>query len=385
MSCFRRSKLRLSVLFPKDFDINSIQKCPIDSYCKFIPLDDDALNEEAKLPFVVLQENYFIAHLGDREVKCDYNCRNRILSYLYKFFTHYWHYDHSHGNKKIDNNFGIDLIDGTLQNNELPHLVFATEGLRISDDVDDDSNCILETYTTLDLQNFAEITRSKTCNQNFFVIYLGPNAETQHRYMCCNMKTLETHEYSGAMKSRIEKALYEDVDACIRKWKAEDQALEMKKPAKRASNFRLVDIQGNPAEEDTDYLLQMYDQPEDVLKDEEYVNLIYATYRLNRSSKIIVRYCIVDGVHYLTYNGKYLNISDKEELGYMEVEDEVPEKESRLEFHVTENNTFKTVQWDKTVWLTARKQTLNYTTIHFDDDEEVVRWGTPLELMLSRV
>lgn len=263
--------------------------------------------------------------------------------------------------------------------------MFAREGLRISDDVDDDSNCILETYTTLDLQNFAEITRSKTCNQNFFVIYLGQNDKEQHQYMCCNMKTLETHEYSGAMKSRFEKSLYEDVDACIRKWKAEDQALEMKKPAKRTDNFRLVDIQGNPMEEDTDYLLQMYDQPEDVLKEGEFADLIYATYRLNRASKMIVRYCIMDGVHYLTYNGKYLTVSDRGEFGYMEEEGQVPEKESRLEFHVTDNNTFKTVQWDETVWLTTKKETLNYTTIHFDENEEVVRWGKPLELMLSRV
>jgi hypothetical protein len=198
------------------------------------------------------------------------------------------------------------------------------------------------------------------------------------------METLETLEYSSAMKPRIEKSLYEDVDACIKKWKAENQALEMKKPAKRTENFRLVDIQGNQVEEDTDYLLQMYDQPEDVLKPADYAELIYATYRLNRSSKIIVRYCIMDGVHYLTYNGKYLQMTDREELGYTEG-DEIPEKENRLEFHVTENNTFKTVQWDNTVWLTTKKQTLNYTHIHFDDDEEVVRWGKPLELMLSRV
>jgi hypothetical protein len=385
MSCSRRPTQCLRILVPKDFDVNSIQKCPIDFYCNFIPLDDDAANEEAKLPFVVLQRKYFIAHLAGREVKCDYNCRNRVLSYLYKVIVEYRYYIVPQGQKMIDNNFGIDLIHGTLYNNEPPHMVFTREGLRFSDKVDDDTNCIMENYTTLDLQNFAEITKSKPCNHNFFVVYLGPTDDSSHRYMCCNMKTFETYEYGSAMKSRIEKMLHEDVDAGIRKWEAEDQALDLKKPAKRTPNFRLVDNQGNPVKEDTDYLLQMYDQPEDVLKDGDYASIFYATYRLNRSSKIVVRFCIIDGIHYLTYNGKFLQaVEDMDEFGYTE-EEEIPEKEQRLEFHVTENNTFKTVKWDNTIWLTSKKKTLNFTSLIFDEDEDVVRWGKPLELMLNKI
>ncbi|KAI9280908.1 hypothetical protein BC943DRAFT_371525 [Umbelopsis sp. AD052] len=217
MSCFRRSNVRLRISVPKDFDINSIQKCPIDSGCDFIPLEDSAPNEDPNMPFVVLQEKYFIAHLAGHEFK--------------------------------------------------------------------------------------------------------------------------------------------------------------------------LDIQGNPVEEDTDYILQLYDQPEDVIKDGDYGSMFYATYRLNRSEKIIVRYCIVDGIHYLTYHGKFLHADDThgDELGYMEEEEKVPEKKNRVEFHVTENNTFKTAKWDTNIWLTFEKITLNHSSLKFDSKEEVMRWSKPLELTLTRV
>ncbi|KAI8576310.1 hypothetical protein K450DRAFT_283609 [Umbelopsis ramanniana AG] len=393
MSCFRRSNARLRILVPKDFDINSIQKCPIDSCCNFIPLDDDALKEEPDLPFVVLQQEYFIAHLTGRQFKCDYNCRNIVLSKLYGYRTAFLPYRAESAAKMIDNNFGLEIIHDTLHNNEIPRLIFAQEGLQFSNVVENGTNCIMENYTSLDLQNLAEITKSKHCNHDFFIVYLGPSNDSKHpnmcashQYMCCSTKTLETYEYRTAIQSRVEKMLYEDVEACIKKWKAEDQALELKKPAKRTPNFRLVDIQGNPVEEDTDYLLQMYDQPEDVIKDGDYGSIFYATYRLNRSEKIVVRFCIIDGIHYLTYNGKFLQADDTngDEIGYTE-EEEVPEKNYRLEFHVTENNTFKTAKWDKNIWLRFEKRTLNHSYLNFSEIEEVMRWGKPLELMLKRV
>ncbi|KAG2188658.1 hypothetical protein INT44_001413 [Umbelopsis vinacea] len=397
MSCIRRSNVRLRISVPKDFDINSIQKCPIDSGCYFIPLEESASNEDPNMPFVVLQEKYFIAHLAGHEFKCEYSCRNRVLSKLYDYLAGWRPIRDQIASSNIDTKFGLDLIDGTLHNNEIPRIIFAREGLQFSGKVDNGTNnCIMENYTNLDLQNLAEITKSKHCNHDFFIVYLGPsegedlNRRTMcrsDRYMCCSTKTLETYEYETAIQSRVEKMLYEDVEACIKKWKDEDLALELKKPAKKTPNFRLVDIQGNPVEEDTDYILQLYDQPEDVIKDGDYGSMFYATYRLNRSEKIIVRYCIVDGIHYLTYHGKFLHADDThgDELGYMEEEEKVPEKKNRVEFHVTENNTFKTAKWDTNIWLTFEKITLNHSSLKFDSKEEVMRWGKPLELTLTRV
>ncbi|KAG2174433.1 hypothetical protein INT43_004456 [Umbelopsis isabellina] len=114
-------------------------------------------------------------------------------------------------------------------------------------------------------------------------------------------------------------------------------------PAERLPNFQLVHIDGNLVEEDVNYFLRMYDQPDDVLKVSDLLDYdtLYATYRLNLASRIIVRYSIIDGIHYLTHEKKKFQVN--EEKGHEEVifADEIPAKQSRLEFHVTENNTFK--------------------------------------------
>jgi hypothetical protein len=144
-----------------------------------------------------------------------------------------------------------------------------------------------------------------------------------------------------------------------------------------------LDFDGHPVEENTDYYLQMYDQPEEVLKILHYRPVIYATYRLNRADKIVVRYAIVDGIHYLTRENKFLQVHDSNrEIGFA---DEIPEKENRLEFHVTENNTFRTVQWNKDIWLAFEKETFNYSSITFNEDDTIVRRAKRLELLLTRV
>ncbi|KAG2179429.1 hypothetical protein INT44_006275 [Umbelopsis vinacea] len=281
----------------------------------------------------------------------------------------------------VEITFGLDLIDGVVHNNELPHLIFSNYELA-SFIRRGNTNTIMENFTTVDIQKFAEIVKSKPCNHNFFVVHLGPKNYIDHLYMCCNVKTLETFEYSSVTKSRIEKELIDNVDDCFAKWKAEGEALKLTKPAKRVSNFHLVDSEGHPVEENTDYYLQMHDQPNDVLKLNRYRRTIYATYHLNHANKIPVRCSVIDGIHYLTCENYYLQVYDH--LGELGFKDTIPEKENRIEFHTTENNTFKTVRWDNDIWLAFQKETFNYSSVTFNRDEAIVRWDKPLELILKR-
>ncbi|KAG2179428.1 hypothetical protein INT44_006274 [Umbelopsis vinacea] len=281
----------------------------------------------------------------------------------------------------VENNFGLDLIDGVVHNNELPHLIFSKGGFT-GFTWRRNTNAIMEHFTTVDIQKFAEIVKSKPCNHNFFVVHLGPKNYIDHLYMCCNVKTLETFEYSSVTKSRIEKELIDNVDGCFANWKAEDEALKLTKPAKRVSNFHLVDSEGHPVEENTDYYLQMHDQPNDVLKLKRYQRTIYATYHLNHANKLPVRYSIIDGIHYLTCENYYLQVYDH--LGELGFKDTIPEKENRIEFHTTENNTFNTVRWDDDIWLALEKETFNHSSVTFNDNEAIVRWDKPLELILKR-
>ncbi|CAM0135959.1 unnamed protein product [Umbelopsis sp. WA50703] len=370
-------------------DIQSIQKCPIDYDCQFIPLDENALSERSRSGFVIFQEKYFVVHLGGYEIKCDYNCRNRVMTFLRRTL-HLYPQDIE---KLVNNNFGLDLIDGVVHNNELPHIIFSNEK---SSPFDHSTNTIMEKYTSVDIQQFAEITRTKPCKQGYFVIYLGKKevlnppknrGECQKfvepRYICCSTKSLQTYEYNHELKSRVDKLISEDVDACIATMKSEDEALELKKPAKRILNFRLVDVDGYPVEENIDYCLQLFDHSEDVLKFCDYAPKFYATYRLNRSETIVVRYSITGSIHYLTYENQYLQLGDDQDE--FRFDKEIPGKDRRLEFHVTENNAFKIVPWDDDVWLTFKKDTLNHSSITFNRHADIVRTAQPVELFLRKL
>jgi hypothetical protein len=382
----------LCVLYPNEFDIKSIQKCPIDFECKFAPLDDKENIDELgpTSPYVIFQKDYFIANIAGREIKCDYNCRNRVMSFM---FVYPLTSDLVDDIDAIDNNFGLDLINGIVHNNELPHMMFSNESLPALTKWYNKcyTNSIMEKYTSVDIQKFAEITKSKLCNHDAFLVHFAEeNVQDRkrksyfnNRFLCCDMKTLETYEYSWEISDIIAKKLKDGIHGCIAKWKAEDEALKLRTHPKRTSDFHLLDSEGHPVEENTDYYLQMYDKSEDVLKILDYRPVIYATYRLNRADKIVVRYAIVHGIHYLTRGDQFLQVNENDsELVFA---DEIPEKEKRLEFHVTENNTFKTVQWDKDIWLAFQKQSLNYSYVTFNDEEVVVRWGKPLELLLKRI
>lgn len=378
----------LCVLYPNDMDIKSIQKCPVDFECKFALLEDkENINELGPTtPYVVFQKDYFIAHIAGREIKCDYDCRNRVMSVLCAYQTGP---DWVDDKDSFDKNFGLHLINGIVHNNELPHMIFSNEALPPL--AKDYTNSIMEKYTSVDIQKFVQVTKSKLCNHDAFLVHLvEKNVEgrkrkylSDHRFLCCDIQTLETYEYSWDISDIIVKRLKDGIHGCIAKWKAEDEALKLRTSPKRTSGFHLLDFEGRPVEENTDYYLQMYDKSEDVLKMWDFQPVIYATYRLNRADKIVVRYSIVDGIHYLTREDQYLQVyEDGNELGFA---DEIPEKEKRLEFHVTANNTFKIVQWDQGIWLTFKKQSLNCSYLHFNDHEAVVKWGKPLELLLKKV
>jgi hypothetical protein len=227
---------KMGVLFPKDLDIKSIQKCLIDRFCEFIPLDDNVASDKIGSAFVTFQKDHFIAHVAGRAIKCDYNCRNRVICLL-NGYRHRGHFDDE--KETVENSFGLDLIDDVVHNNELPHLTFCNED---SGYYECNDNSIMEHFISVDIQKFAEIAKSKLCNHDFFIVYLGRKNCFDSRYMCCNLKTLETYEYTGVIKSGIEKVLFDDVDGCMAKWKAEDEALKSDKPAGRVPEFHLLDF-----------------------------------------------------------------------------------------------------------------------------------------------
>ncbi|KAJ2962538.1 hypothetical protein NQZ79_g2293 [Umbelopsis isabellina] len=168
---------------------------------------------------------------------------------------------------------------------------------------------------------------------------------------------------------------------------ANGEALSPNSTAERIPNYHLVDIEGKPVEEHVDYILEIYGQPDDVLKLDDLMEYetLYATYRLNLADKIIVRYSIIDGIHFLTYGNHYFQVCEDgycvEEVVFAE---DLPDKKKTLEFHVTKNNTFKIAKWGTDSWLKFHKMSLNHSWLSLNVDEKVAKDLKPLELLLRK-
>lgn len=336
----------MDVLVPKDFDIASIEKCMMDYDCNFVSYEDeDAIHSRLGSNFIVLQEKYFIAHAAGLQVKCDYDCRNRIMRKLYP----------SQGDEEslMNNNFSLEKIDGVIQNCEPPYLLFTNECIR---GYDTEDNTIIANYTNVDILKFAETTKSKECNNMFYVVYVGDD-----QYIYCDVRTLITYEYSSAIKHRIISIL------CGKPYDPFSQLQELK-PSKllpRVSNFHLRDIEGRPVETNAGYHLELYDEDRAVL--DFYEDQLCATHSLNAMTvdKVVVQYSIVDGIHYLTWKNQFMRVAHADAFNGIQFTDQMPGKHQRLQFQVTENNTFIMVQWNQLNCLVLEVVTCNYTMIYF--------------------
>jgi hypothetical protein len=354
----------MDVLIPEGFDLTSIEKCMMDYDCNFISYEDDeAINSRIGTNFLILQETCFIAHVSNgpsgariKQFRCDYDCRNCVMKDLYP---------------NREETF-IDCfqkkIDGVIYNTASPYLLFTNECIR---GYSSTNNTIIAHYTRVDIPKFAEITKSKPCNDKFFDVYLGDD-----QYICCNTQTLETYEYRSVIKYRVIEILCGKSDDPFVQLKSEYEQLKSIKPLSRFSDFHLKDIEGQPVLENTNYRLEMYDYDEDVL--DMYDAKLYATYYSNRTDPIVVQCYITDGIFYLVRKNKYLHVADGRVN--MSFTDQFPIKHQRLQFQVTNKNTFKTVQWNQLNYLTALGLTSNYTDLTLEEGND-----NHLELYLKRL
>lgn len=351
----------MDVLMPKYFDLTSIEKCMMDYDCNFISFDDDeAIDSRIGTNFIILQDTHFIAHIddtaaGNQQYKCDYDCRNRVMRDMYP--------------RKEGTFLGLfpEPIDGLIRNLTPPYLLFTNECIR---GYDSDHNTIIASYTKVDIPQFAEITKSKSCNHKFFVVYLGDDHN-----ICCNMQTLETYDYTSVIKYRVIEILCGKSDDPFSQLNSEYKELKLIKPLPRFSDFQLKDIEGQPVVQNTDYRLEMYDYDESVLMMHD--AKLAATYQRNRVEIIVVQCCIVDGVYYLVRKSRFLHVAHgRDSISFT---DQIPIKQQRVQFQVTERNTLKIVQWNQVNYLTANMVT-NYTCLFLQAGND-----GHLELYLKRM
>jgi hypothetical protein len=355
-------KHTMDVLVPNGFAIDYIEKCMMDYDCNFIDYDnEEAINSRLGSRFIVLKETHFIAHYQKQQVKCDYNCRNRIMKELIS------------DDPWIGESQYLEKTDDVIRSKNPPYLLFTNECVRGSSAED---GSIISNYTTVDIPSFAKITKSKQCNDKFFMVNLGND-----EHLCCNIQTLETYKYHSSARLCVLNILIGKLGEPFNQLQSEYDILKMLTPPPRYPNFKLLDIEGNPVEENTDYQLELYDQDMDILN---FCNgTLSATACDNQVETLVINHSIVDGIHYLTYNNKYLYVADGS--NEINLADQLPSKQQRLQFGVTEDNTLIIFKWNRFVFLKFETFTNSYSALSFDDEAEYLNTGQMVQLYLKRV
>ncbi|CAO3693205.1 unnamed protein product [Umbelopsis ramanniana] len=359
----------MDILVPKGFAIDSIEKCMMDYDCNFIEYDDEeAISSRLGSSFIVLKESYFIAHYPhqqvNQKVKCDYNCRSRIMMTLLSEYA--W----------LQENYCLEKADNVLRNKNPPYLLFTNECIRGFFQVDEDS--IIANYTTVNILSFVEITKSKQCNHSFFMVNLGDD-----RHLCCDIQTLETYEYHSSNRPLVLDILSGRFGEPFTVLKSEYEMLKTRTPPPRLPTFTLTDIEGNPVEENTEYQLEMFDRDMDILRfcDDK----LSATACDNLVKPVVVKYSIVAGIHYLTYENKYLHVADGS--AQISLTDKLPSKHQRLYFAFTEENenAFVIFNWNQFVYLNFETFKHSYSHLVFNEEAAYTYTGDILTLFLKRV
>ncbi|KAG2180384.1 hypothetical protein INT44_003386 [Umbelopsis vinacea] len=334
----------MDVLMPKGFSIDSIEKCMMDYDSNFIEYnDEEAINSRLGSSFIVLKQTHFIAYYDQQQT--------------------------IHGSEKVS--FSREL---TVFFVAKIRLICSSQTNVLGSEAEDGS--IIANYTTVDIPSFAEITKSKQCNDKFFIVNLG---DDQH--LCCNIQTLKTFTYHSCARFFVLDVISGGTEEGFTRLHDESEKVKSLKPLPKDPNFTLLDIEGNPVEEQTEYQLEMYDQDMDILN--FFDDKLSGTAFENQVEILAVKFSIVDGIHHLTYDNKYLHVADGNDE--ISLTDQLPRKHQRLQFVLTEHNTFIIFKWNQRVCLEIETFTNSYSALSFVEEKLSDR-GSYLQLFfLKRV
>jgi len=316
----------MDIVVGADVNIDSIDKCLMDYYA--------TITEHAtKHKYIILETDYFTFTVGDVvcNIKCDYECRNYIMSELFmpKPDSYY--------ERMINTSFNNDLAlkNGIFYNTRRPYMLFSNEPFKT---YLTERNTITETYAEVDIQHMTNIVRQKRCHQTFFIVNLG-NGE----YMSCNTTSFHVNRYPQHAHHDVLDNLY----------MYPDLAIEMpEKEIPTTTSTLSMDMNGNPIRDDHYYYLNILTENDndnnDILMvvDDKIIGS-------NGDDGLIVRCKMMNDQMYFIYMNKYYICADDDQN--IVLNDEMPSPDQCLQF-VDNDNRFKIVHKDKFMdidWITS--------------------------------
>ncbi|KAF9908354.1 hypothetical protein EC991_009906 [Linnemannia zychae] len=193
-----------------------------------------------------------------------------------------------------------------------------------------------------------------------------PENDERLRFVQANNNAFHISLWDGELVAQLEylKLSYSVV------WFCEDRPMELL--LKRAQTFMLYDVEGRVVESGKVYELQL------AVRDLDHDALSFSFDVLHGgvdNEDPLVTCETVDDIVYLKYEDKYLYIANRYEIGFKV---ELPEKDERLRFVLTNNNAFHISLWDGEMVAQLEYIKCSYGVVWFREDD-------PMELLLKRV
>ncbi|KAJ2449370.1 hypothetical protein GGF42_004792 [Coemansia sp. RSA 2424] len=346
----------LAVYVPEYVNIESMQKCLEDRHSSFVSVDSATFSGVLQLEkrphqkVLVLDKDHFTKFsYNNPPVKFSYKSRNAVMSLLWRAA--------SFSDMSVTKFVGVD---GLWQLEQLPvlYFVFGEDADTLCSNYLVDSNTITEYYEStaaMDMAELAVVAPSKAglCVSHFFIVNRGKD------YWAVDTKDPSiSYAFGPSTKTRTISKLA-DGSLTLQELIDEEQPLAASDEPRtsQSPDFKLRDVNGEEVVEGEEFALHIqsgrgYGEDED--PDEESTTMFngkdwveffgeHASGTMDSGANFGV--AVVDGITYLTFEGKFLQIDGADCSSDVVVLPDVPSEQNRIQICYNDDGDVVLNQW----------------------------------------
>ncbi|KAJ1921317.1 hypothetical protein GGI16_002773 [Coemansia sp. S142-1] len=376
------------IYIPEYVDFKSVQRCLEDRRISFVTANSATFSGELQLKkrpyqqFLVLERDHFtlFSHYHP-SVKFSYRSRNAVMSLLWRST---WFSDMTRTK--------FVVVDGLWQLEQLPVLCFAfgldADTLCSSYLIDDNTTHeYYESTATMDMAELATVAQGKgnLCVSHFFVVNRGKE------YWAVDTKDPSISYAFGPSTKTHTVSRLADGSMTVQTLIDEGQPhARIETRTSQTPEFTLRDINGEEVVEGDNFVLQIRNErDEDEGAENEWDTMFNGKDWLDifdhtddGSGLGVVAHgtvdcggtfgmAVVDGITYITYEGKYLQLGDSDHSLDVVVLPDLPSESTRIQIGYSNDGDITLTQWGTTKVITCEWIKASYGAIYLCDAKDV--------------
>ncbi|KAJ2441714.1 hypothetical protein GGF42_007202, partial [Coemansia sp. RSA 2424] len=388
----------LAVYVPDYINLESIQKCLEDKRGNFVSVDSATfsgalqLEKRPRQKVLVLEKDHFTQFRHNHPpIKFSYKSRNAAMSLLWRFML----ISDMSVTKFVE-------VDGLWQLEQLPilYFVFGEDAHTLCSNYLVDVNTITEYYeptAAMDMAELAIVAQSKAglCVSHFFVVNRGKD------YWAVDTKDPSiSYAFGPSTKTRTISKLA-DGSLTLQELIDEEQPLAASDEPRtsQSPDFKLRDVNGEEVVEGEVFALHIRneedDNPDDIedglmyadlerqnmLDDRDWV-CVYDHTADGGDLGVLVHgapggggdfgVAVVNGITYLTFEGKFLQLDGSDCLPDVVVLPDVPSEQNRIQIGYNDDGDIVLSQWGTEIPITCGWIKHSYGAIHLHDTKYAI-------------